>query len=61
MYICLSKVSSEQKVSSNLFISSFNFNLMENEVEVCKAGCKITCGENLAAVEDALYVIGNGN
>ncbi|WP_374441088.1 winged helix-turn-helix transcriptional regulator [Epilithonimonas sp.] len=30
---------------------------MESEVEVCKAGCKITCGENLAAVEDALYVI----
>jgi hypothetical protein len=32
-------------------------NLMENEVEVYKAGCRITCGENLAAVEDALYVI----
>lgn len=30
---------------------------MESEVEVCKAGCKITCGENLTAVEDALYVI----
>lgn len=30
---------------------------MENQAELCKAGCKITCGENLAAVEDALYVI----
>ena len=30
---------------------------MENQTDLCKAGCKITCGENLAAVEDALYVI----
>jgi DNA-binding HxlR family transcriptional regulator len=30
---------------------------MENQVEVCKESCKATCGENLAAVEDALYVI----
>lgn len=30
---------------------------MENQAELCKAGCKITCGENLAAVEDALCVI----
>lgn len=30
---------------------------MENQDQICKNGCKVTCSENLAAVEDALYVI----
>ncbi|MEC5172324.1 helix-turn-helix domain-containing protein [Chryseobacterium nepalense] len=30
---------------------------MENQDQVCKNGCKDACSENLAAVEDALYVI----
>lgn len=30
---------------------------MENQDQVCKNGCKAACSENLAAVEDALYVI----
>lgn len=30
---------------------------MENEDQICKNACKVTCSENLAAVEDALYVI----
>ncbi|WP_346984033.1 helix-turn-helix domain-containing protein [Chryseobacterium sp. POE27] len=30
---------------------------MENQDQICKNACKVTCSENLAAVEDALYVI----
>ena len=57
MYICLLKVSSEQKVSSNLLVS-FKINLMENPVETEEIVCRGRCGESLSAVEDAIYVIG---
>lgn len=30
---------------------------MENQDQICKNLCRVTCSENLAAVEDALYVI----
>lgn len=57
MYICLSKVSSKQKVSSNLWVS-LKPKLMENTAILEEPITAQKCSENLSSVEDAIYVIG---
>jgi len=57
MYIRLLKVSSNQKVSSNLLVS-LKSNLMENTMDLEEPITAEKCSENLSSVEDAIYVIG---
>lgn len=57
MYICLSKVSSKQKVSSNLLVSP-KFQIMEKTIVLEEPVCVGKCSESLSSVEDAIYVIG---
>jgi DNA-binding HxlR family transcriptional regulator len=52
MYICLLKVSSKQKVSSNLFVSESKPHMEKHHHS------STACQQKLSSIGDALYVIG---